>query len=115
MPEPRWFTAEEVQGLDPRLVEMLDKARGFAKVPFRITSGYRTAAENKAAGGVFDSAHTRGLAVDLACYDSRTRMKMIAALIMAGFTRIGAYTSHLHADTDESLPQEVLWLGGASH
>lgn len=116
MPDsPRWFGPEEVEGLDPKLVEMLDKARGLAKVPFRITSGRRSAEQNQAAGGVMDSSHTRGLAVDLACYDSRTRMRMLCGLVLAGFTRVGVYSSHLHADVDDSLPADVLWLGGDSH
>ena len=112
---PRWFDEAEIRGLDPKLVEMLDRARGFAKVPFRITSGRRSPDQNQLAGGVMDSAHTRGLAVDLACFDSRTRMRMLCGLVMAGFTRVGIYGSHLHADVDESMPQDVLWLGGASH
>jgi hypothetical protein len=108
---PRHFDESEVVGLDPKLVEMLDAARGFAKVPFRITSGRRSATENAAAGGVMDSAHTRGLAVDLACFDSRARMRMLSGLILAGFRRIGCYDRHLHADVDESMPQDVLWVG----
>ncbi len=109
--EARYFSEDEVRGLDPRLIALLDHARGLAKVPFRITSGFRTALENQEAGGVMDSSHTRGLAVDLACFDSRTRMRMVSALIVAGFNRIGVYDHHLHADIDESMPQDVLWMG----
>jgi hypothetical protein len=108
---PRWFDEAEVAGLDPRLVAMLDHARGFAKVPFRITSGLRGSAENRSVGGVDDSAHTRGLAVDLACFDARARMRMLSGLIVAGFRRLGVYNLHIHADIDESLPQDVLWTG----
>jgi uncharacterized protein YcbK (DUF882 family) len=104
------FTAEEVAGLDPRLVEMLGEARETAGVPFRITSGLRTAEENQRVGGVFDSAHTRGLAVDLACFDSRSRMLMVRALLLAGFGRVGLYERHVHVDCDESLPRDVMWL-----
>lgn len=109
--EARYFNEDEVRGLDPKLVDMLDRARGLAKVPFRITSGLRAVDDNADAGGVKDSAHLRGLAVDLACFDSRTRMRMLPALIMAGFKRIGCYNAHLHADIDPDLPQEVLWVG----
>lgn len=112
---PRYFNPTEVYGLSPGLVRMLDRARGLAKVPFRITSGYRPASTNDAAGGVKDSAHLRGLAVDLACFDSRARMRMVSALIVAGFRRIGIYSAHLHADCDPDLPQDVMWFGGESH
>lgn len=108
---PKHFDESELRGLDPRLVEMLARARGLAKVPFRITSGFRTSAENQAAGGVMDSAHTRGLAVDLACFDSRARMRMMSALLVAGFRRIGCYNRHIHVDIDEMMPQDVLWVG----
>jgi zinc D-Ala-D-Ala carboxypeptidase len=112
---PRYFSAEEIEGLSLQLVDMLDHARGLAKVPFRITSGFRTPEQNRAADGVWDSAHTRGLAVDLACFDSRARLRMISGLIMAGFIRIGVYSRHLHIDIDPTLPQDVLWFGGESH
>lgn len=111
---PRWFDPDEVRGLDPKLVEMLDRARGLSHVPFRITSGLRSSDQNWQAGGVMDSSHTRGLAVDIACFESRSRMRIVAALIVAGFRRIGFYSAHLHADIDDSLPQDVMWFGGDS-
>ena len=107
----RHFTDEEVEGLDPKLVEMLDRARGFSHYPFIITSGKRTALQNDAAGGVSDSSHLRGLAVDLRCRGSQARFDMISSLLLAGFRRIGAYDRHLHVDCDETLPQAVLWVG----
>lgn len=111
----RYFHEAEVAGLAPQLVEMLERARGLAHTPFRITSGLRSADVNQQAGGVMDSAHTRGLAVDLACFDSRARMRMLSALIVVGFRRVGLYSRHVHADIDESLPTDVLWWGGESH
>ncbi len=113
--EARYFSEDEVRGLTPELVRMLDRARGLAHVPFHITSGLRTAGQNADAGGVHESSHLRGYGVDIACFDSRARMRMVSALIVAGFRRIGIYSRHLHADCDESLPQDVLWFGGESH
>jgi uncharacterized protein YcbK (DUF882 family) len=110
-----FFTDEEVEGLDPQLVSRLEHARGFSKTPFIITSGYRTPIQNQSAGGVMHSSHTKGLAVDLSCRMSHARYRMVSGLILAGFNRIGLYTNHMHADMDESLPQDVLWLGGESH
>ncbi len=107
----RWFTDDETRGLDPKLVEMLDHARGLAKVPFYITSGLRTPDSNAAAGGVEDSSHTRGLGVDLACSSSVARMRIVSSLLIVGFRRIGIYDRHIHCDIDESLPQGVMWWG----
>jgi hypothetical protein len=110
----RWFTAVEITGLDPRLVEKLDFARTAAGVPFKITSGRRTREANAAAGGVGASAHIRGLGVDLAAPSSGFRYAIVTGLIAAGFTRIGVYDRHVHADIDPSLPPRVMWVG-ASH
>lgn len=107
----RWihFTDGEVKGLDTELVAMLDMGRALCNHPFIITRGLSTAEENSACGGVKNSAHLRGLAVDLACEDSMQRFEMIKALFAVGFSRIGIYEKHLHADRDESLPQAVCW------
>lgn len=109
------FTPDEVEGLDCELVAKLDWARSRAAVPFVITSGKRTPDHNKAVGGVDNSSHVKGLAVDLRVPNSEARFKMVNALLLAGFKRIGMYSSHLHCDIDEDLPKEVMWFGGESH
>lgn len=110
MGQYNYFTDEEVVGLDKELVAMLDMARGKAGVPFVITSGLRTQAQNaQLAEAVQDSAHLTGNAVDLACSDSPERFLMMSALISVGFNRIGIYRGHLHCDNSKSLPQGVMW------
>lgn len=106
-----FFKDSEVQGLDKELCAMLDWARGRATIPFVITCGLRTPEHNDKVGGVQDSSHLRGLAVDMACSDSTARYKMVQALLLAGFKRLGVYDKHVHVDRDESLPQEVMWVG----
>jgi len=108
---PKHFTDYEIVGLSPRLVDMLDKARELSGVPFVITSGARNEAQNANAQGVKNSAHTRGLAVDLACSDASARFHMLAALFEVGFARVGIYDKHVHVDCDLSLPQDVAWWG----
>ena len=111
-PEYRWFKPEEVAGLDLELCAMLDRARGKAGIPFRITSGLRTASENSALSeSVKDSAHLTGHAVDLLCTASDYRFKMITALLEVGFKRLGIYVAdgHIHADNSKTLPQNVVW------
>lgn len=104
-----YFSSEELQGLEPRLVERLMEARQRAMTPFTITEG-------RASGGshVANSAHGRGLAVDIRAHDSVTRFKIVKALLDSGFVRVGVYDKHIHADVDESLPQGVLWWGRSS-
>ena len=60
----KYFKEKEIVGLNTGLVEMLDKAREIAGIPFIITSGVRTPKQNEDAGGVNDSSHRKGLAVD---------------------------------------------------
>jgi zinc D-Ala-D-Ala carboxypeptidase len=105
----KYFKPEEIIKLDPRLVEMLDTARGLAGIPFIITSGFRTKEEDIAVGGTGTGAHTRGLAVDLRCKDSLTRFQIIAGAMSAGFVRIGDEEDHIHLDCDLKLDQRVMW------
>lgn len=49
-----------------KFLKMLDAAREEAGIPFRVNSGYRTAARNAAVGGVSNSAHLSGWAADIA-------------------------------------------------
>lgn len=105
-----YFKDEEVHGLDIKLVQMLDRARGLAEIPFKITSGYRTPQDSIAVGGTGDDAHTHHKAADIRCNDSVSRLKIISALILVGFKRIGIKKDHIHADVDTTLPQNVMWL-----
>lgn len=107
----RHFQDREIVGLDTELVAMLDLAREKAGVPFVITCGLRTEETNTEVGGVPNSSHLNGLAVDLRCQNSLDRYKMVKALLDVGFKRLGVYTLHIHADRDTSMPPEVLWTG----
>lgn len=111
--KPMWkyFTDDEVKGLDVELVSKLDTARKAAGVPFRITSGLRTCSANTAALGVEGSAHLSGKAVDLAIDDGTTRFAIVRGLLAAGFVRIGIYDRHCHVDIDPDKPQSVCWVG----
>lgn len=95
--------------LDATFVLKLDLAREIAGVPFVITSGYRCPAHNAEVGGVKQSAHMAGLAADIACPDSVTRLKILRGLIVAGFRRIGIGKNFVHCDVDTSKPNNV-WL-----
>lgn len=107
----KFFTDNETTMLDHRLVQLLDIAREAAGVPFIIESGYRTPEHNKEIGGVPESAHTKGLAVDIRCLDNHARYRILKGLFYADFRRIEIADRHIHADLDESKPDEIVWLG----
>lgn len=111
VPTYQYFKPSEIVGLKPVLVEMLDKARGLAGVPFIITSGFRTVEHNESVGGVEGSSHTTGLAVDLLVKDSVTGGKILLALAQAGFKRFGFYKDgHIHVDCDNTKPTPCYWI-----
>lgn len=95
-------------------LEMLDVARGIARIPFKINSGFRTEAQNRR---IYErmgkkpirSAHLEGKAVDIAIQSSRERFKILSALLEAGFTRIGISESFIHADSSETKSSHVIW------
>lgn len=104
MPTYKYFKDSEIKGLKPELVEILDKARGIAGVPFVIASGFRTPEQNKLAGGVANSSHTKGLGVDLQCTDNAKRTKILRALYNCGnplFIEIAG--RHIHVDIDSGI------------
>lgn len=116
----KWFNEKDdplIIGLDPQLVSMLDAARNVAGVPFKITSGKRSAEGNSILkGAVADSSHLTGKAVDLAVGGSREYFLMLKGLYAAGFRRVGQYMNavgddviHLHVDIDETKDQDVLF------
>lgn len=104
----KYFQPSEIVNLKPELVSLLDKARGITGVPFIITSGYRTVAHNTAIGGVSNSAHLTGEAVDLACTNSQNRYKILTALLSVGFNRLEVAKSHIHCDISKTLPQNII-------
>lgn len=96
--------------MDLNFVLKLDKLREMFAAPLAVSSGYRTPTQNASVGGVIDSAHTRGLAADIACGVSTDRYRLLSLALLIGFNRIGIHKHFIHLDADTSLPQSVLWL-----
>lgn len=106
----KYFTEKEVIGLKPELVQLLDKAREIAGIPFVINSGLRTVNRNDEVGGVENSAHLTGEAVDLRARNSNEHFLITKALLEVGFTRISKrYPTHVHCDISVDKPQNVLF------
>jgi uncharacterized protein YcbK (DUF882 family) len=106
----KYFTPEEVQGLDEQFVARLEIAREKAGIPFIITSGLRTPTQNESLpNAVSDSSHLTGHAVDLAVAESQARYTTIKSLLDAGFNRLGIYSAHVHVDDDGTKPPNCIW------
>ncbi len=114
-PEPtkwKYFTANEVKGLDTQLVDLLDKTREKAGIPFVINSGFRTVAHNTKVGGVPNSAHIDGTAVDIRSRNSEETMRIVQSALEVGFTRIGIAKTFVHLDISKKAyhPDNRIWL-----
>ncbi|MAK54946.1 MAG: peptidase M15 [Pusillimonas sp.] len=100
---------ESGKDMDGTFIQLLDKARGIANIPFRITSGYRTEEWNKKVGGRVGSSHLKGLAADIFYTNNRERFLIMSALLEVGFTRIGLGRNFIHCDLDFDKDLGVIW------
>lgn len=107
------FDSPDVKGsgknMQKDFLEKIDLARSYANLPFKINSGFRTIARNQKVGGSANSSHLKGIACDIHCTDSKSRIIIVNALINSGFRRIGIANTFIHADTDKQKPN-ALWL-----
>jgi hypothetical protein len=107
------FDSPDLKGsgekMDCDFLEMIDRAREIAGVPFKINSGYRTVKHNATVGGSVTSSHLNGFAADISCRSNKTREAILTSLILAGFHRIGIAKTFIHVDNDLSKPN-VIWL-----
>jgi len=87
----------------------LDKARADAGIPFKINSGYRSQEHNLKVGGVFTSAHKKGLAVDISAKTSGERSTILKSLMKQGFNRFGIGHTFIHVDQDPEKDPNVIW------
>lgn len=91
------------------LLQKLDELRERVGSPMVIESGYRTREHNARVKGSVNSAHTRGLAVDIRAMSGRMRYDLVRHALDLGFKRIGIAKTFVHLDIDESLPGQVIW------
>jgi len=88
-------------------LNMIDQARDFAGVKFIIVSGYRCPKHNLEVHSTSQN-HTRGKAADIFCKSDALRIKIVKALLHAGFGRLGIGPTFIHADITEGTPS--IWL-----
>lgn len=98
-----------IDQMDEGFLELMDKVRYMAGIPLVINSAYRSKSYELTKGRDGNSAHTRGLALDIKCATSRNRYKIVSAAIRCGIRRIGIGKTFIHLDDDPSLPQCVIW------
>jgi len=101
------------------LLDMLQRARKIASIPFVITSGCRCPAHNSTVSTSQTSDHIADennicFGVDIACSEDRNRYFIISALKYAGFNRIGIARGIIHAGIgrqhDGRNDDYVIWI-----
>ncbi len=98
------------EAISQELIKKIQEIEEATGVDYIFTSGYRCVMCNTAAKGSKNSAHLRGLAVDISCNYSRSRWELITKASLLGIRRIGIAKTFVHLDIDISLPQDVMWL-----
>lgn len=99
-----------LQDMNQSTINRFDTARHIAGIPFVINSAYRSVAHEKSRNRAGTSSHTLGRALDIRCNSNRNRFLIVTALIKAGFTRIGIYSTFIHADDSPSHNPSIIWL-----
>jgi uncharacterized protein YcbK (DUF882 family) len=97
-----------VNNTSPELMYMADKGREQSGVAWVINSAYRCAEHNANVGSKSD-VHVKGLAIDVSTPNSRTRFKVLQAMIDLGFNRIGLGSNFIHGDIDFTKDADVAW------
>ena len=98
-------------GMDRHFLELFDRIREDAGIPFVITSGYRTVRHNaELKGSTPNLAHLSGRAADIRAITGRDNWLIVAASIRNGIRRIGIGKNFVHVDNDASLPEPTIWL-----
>ena len=105
----RCIPACSLQDMDQKLMDTLDALRAMAEMPLVINSAYRSKEWELKQNRSGNSAHTRGLAVDIRCNDSTRRQKIYDCARALKICRIGIHGSYIHVDIDKSLTQNVTW------
>ena len=82
----------------PELLVRLEALRALIEKSLTITSGARCEKHNRAIGGATHSWHLNGLAVDIACTDSKLRIDILRNAGKLGFNGIGIAKTFIHLE-----------------
>lgn len=92
---------DRIVGANGVLLCLLQRVRNAVGFPMVVSSSKRTVKTNEETGGVKNSSHLIGLAVDILARPDQQEI-MIAEFKKYGVDRFGRYPGHLHADIDLS-------------
>lgn len=94
----------------PELVYLLEMTRELYGKPMIVNSWNRCKHHNKAVGGVENSSHCKGYAVDIDCPSSSQRYDLVSAALLAGFPIIKIYYDFIHLDVNPYKHWGMIYL-----
>jgi uncharacterized protein YcbK (DUF882 family) len=95
------------QGIDPKLLELLESIRAHFDAPVKINSGYRSPEHNRKVGGAKGSYHVKGMAADIVVRGVPAS-KVYLYLNETHYGGVGAYQRFTHVDVREG---KARWQG----
>jgi hypothetical protein len=90
-------------------IEKCDKLREAYGKPLVVASGIRTPERNKIVGGVKNSSHLLGYAVDWKDIFDDYLIQFLDAAWDVGFRRFGIMATGIHTDDDPTKTTPALW------
>lgn len=96
--------------IDVEFLEMIDIARKYAGVSFKINSGYRCTNHPLSKSNP-TSSHIKGIAADIKFTDGQNLALIIGGLGGAGFERFGINfkSKFVHVDSDKKKTTPCFW------
>ena len=92
-----------------KVVDLVDAIQSVAP-ECHVNSGCRCEKHNEEEGGVVNSPHLIGDAVDISCPNSSIRYMVLRKLFALGVKRVGIGKNFIHFDVSEEKSQWVMWL-----
>jgi hypothetical protein len=97
--------------MDSDFMSQLVLARVESGIPYVINRGYSCKKHNASISGASaTSEHIKGRAVDIKCFNTTQRSKIIKGLHDAGLKRIKIYERHIHVDKSKSKSKPKEWF-----
>ena len=96
--------------IDDEFLEMIDRARKYGGIPFKINSGYRCPKHPLSKSNP-TSSHIKGIAADIKFTDGKNLALIIGGLGGAGFERFGINfnSKFVHVDSDVDKVTPCIW------
>lgn len=94
----------DISLMDSEFLAQLDELRSMCGFPLVLNCAYRSPEWDKERGRSGNSWHTKGLAVDIRCYDAQKRALIVRFALELGLS-VGVYSSFVHIDARPNYMQ----------